>query len=217
MYHPNSELEKCNATQELKYWDQRIPNEPLLDRNFVIHHPPVIYNNRPQTTDPCIGVDREWLLLDNKLEKKSSRYWCTHLNSQKYHGIPTQTTVNGSKIKYKPTKRENQQYSKCKHQRQDRPWIHGTNINIDAESKLKRLDYYNPKDCIANNVREQLQKSYIQAVHALHQGQGGNYLQHTPLWLNNPTRMINQEPFSYDYTSQLNTCAVKSHLWGGTP
>lgn len=216
MYHPNSELQKCNNTQELKYWDQRIPNEPLLDRNFVIHRPPIIYNNRPQTTDPCIGVDREWLLLNKNLENKSSRYWCNHLNGQKYQGLPTQNTVNGSKVKSKPTKRAKRRHLKCKKTRKDRPWIHGTNINIDAESKLRRLDYYNPKDCIANEVHQQLKKTYIQAIHNLHQGQGDNYMQYTPLWLNNPTRMVNQEPLNYNYKKQINTCAVKSNLWQGT-
>lgn len=207
MYHPNAELEMCtNCTQELKTWDQRIPNEPIFERNFLIQRPPPIHINYPQSTTPCIKADPNQLLLNQKLQRESAAYWDQYLRGKSFQGLPVTPvaqTLKKGEIK------------KIRRQRPDRPWIYGTNINIDAESKLFSLNYYNPTDCINKKVRDCLERENREAsvrMHMRHHRSASQYLNKTPHWINNPTRMINQEPIDYNYTGFLDKCAARRHL-----
>jgi hypothetical protein len=38
----------------------------------------------------------------------------------------------------------------------DRPWLAGVQRHIDGESTLFRLNYYNPRDCVADDVQKEL-------------------------------------------------------------
>jgi len=213
MYHPNAELEQCRTDeyrgtpQELKYWDQRIPNEPLIERTFLLERPPVIYNRRLQTTSPCIGVNPKWLLLDNKLAEQSAEYWRNNLNGQKYQGLPLYDC---------PTKLTKKQLKQLRKKYPNQPWIYGTNKNVDAESKLLALDYYNPEDCINSKVDKKLHEQNIIANTRLYNKYHrvtNNYLTHTPFYWDNTSKMRMQEPIDFDYTAYLNQCAQKRGLW----
>jgi len=197
MYHPNAELSKCtNNTQELKLWDQRIPNEPLFQRNFLLERPPVINRVPPITTTQCIAPPSSFLVVDPKMEYQSADYWNKHLSQIRVEGLPTNPSLP------KKQKRK-EELSKYKQTNPEQPWLFGTNININAESKLKGLDYYNPKDCINSETFQKLYKgnakSHVAMYHQYHVI-SNNYPNDTPLWMNNPTKMINQEPINFDYT-----------------
>lgn len=212
MYHPNSELERCKTRefrgtpQELKRWDQRIPNDPIAERTFLLQRPPIIYNRQIQTTNPCIGVDSRWLILNRNLINSSEEYWANNFDGQKYAGLST----------YNQPKLTKEQRKKLKREHPNKPWIYGINKNIDAESKVFGLDYYNPEDCISPKVQKNLRKESIEANLSLcknyHQITE-NYLTKTPFWWDNTSKMRMQEPVSFDYTDYLNNCAKKRGLW----
>lgn len=216
MYHPNAELGRCtNQTQELKVWDQRIPNEPIANRQFLFERPPVLYRVPPLTTNQCIPAPPQLMILTPTMEFQSANYWDNNLRGKKYEGLPTDPSLQKKKERTDKLKKLIQRHP-------DRPWLHGVNINIDAESKLRGLDYYNPEDCIDSTTLKKLEEknneSHVAMFHRYHTI-SNNYPNETPHWLNNPTKMINQEPLDYDYANFLNRCAVNRHMpsiGGGT-
>ena len=196
MYRANAELWKCNKDQELRQWDQRIPNEPLFDRTFLIHRPPVIHQQYPSLTNECIESRGDWLLLNPALEKDSGNYWCSHLNGQINQGLPT--SKHYCDYSDATVSAENPS-----------PWLTGTNINVDAESSLRRLDYYNPEDCISEKVNKKLHKKNQKASLKLYKGYHQittHYPSQTDNWFNNFTKIKNLEPTEYDYTEYLKKC-----------
>jgi hypothetical protein len=181
-------------------WDQRIPNEPLYERNFLIQHPPVIHRNYPRNTDQCVMEDRKtqpWLLLDPALEQESANYWCGNLKRCENQGVPTVDA---------PFDRCNMPHKKLAKKHTDRPWVHGVNYNIDVNSQLKRLDYYNPKDCIVksrelNRLNQEANLKLLKAMQPYN-----FYPNVTPQMFQNPTRMVNLEPIGFDYEQYLHDC-----------
>lgn len=195
-----SRQEIATVTNDSCCWDQRIPNEPLFDRNFVIQHPPVIHRNYPQSTDQCIQAARNMngqqphLLLDRNLEQQAADYWCGNLASVEEQGVPTQDH---------PFNKCNKSVAQLAENDPRRPWVHGVNYNIGAESQLRGLDYYNPKDCIVNSRKlDRLnQQADAELTKAMQHDQ--YYPNETPKMFNNTTRMIHSE---IDYTEFLKSC-----------
>ena len=219
MNHPNSEINGCKTKygngvhpQEQKKWDQRIPNEPLLDRRFLIERPPIVYNRRVQTTNPCIGLDHNWLLVDPLLECQSAEHWLENLTRHNL-GLPLYTSTRKVNCK---------DLEKLKKEFPDRPWLHGINRNIDAESHLLALEYYTPEDCINSDARMRLRKQNLNANNTLYNRYhqiSNNYLSETPFYWNNQSKMRIQEPRDFDYTRFLSECAAKkiAHMKGVPP
>lgn len=78
----------------------------------------------------------------------------------------------------------------------DRPWLQGVSRNIDAESTLRSLQYYNPKDCITSQVQtkmERMARISDEAQFKLMQGQRARMEYDGKMW-NNPTSIVMTEP-----------------------
>lgn len=154
-------------------WDQRVPNEPIFERNFLIHQPPIISMDRPRNTDMCsLGhMDDPWLLLSDQQEKCSANYWCnsTNLNGHANNlcsdmggisagviggvgtGLMTRCLVPNTPM---PTDTETAAA---------RPWVHGIKKNINSDSILKNLNYYDPRDIIVPPYRTMLNNANAQS------------------------------------------------------
>ena len=192
MNHPNSNC--CPLS-----WDQRIPNEPILDRNFLIQRPPLIPQDIPRTTNECISsLDRPWLLYDRATEKTLMSYWHHHTNTDKFQGVNTPSTVAKS-------------LDKMTDKFPNRPWLHGIHRNIDKDSNLSNRNYYNPKDCIIpcvqydvagfNRIADSaLFKEMIKdSINMNFCGKAGR------IW-NQSTSMKANEPDDYDHESFIRSC-----------
>lgn len=202
--HPNSELLKCpgNDHRELRQWDQRIPNEPILARNELIYRPPIIPTSYPPNTNPCIAqsqVHNRWTLETSDANTMARDYWCNHLQGQLNQGVPITRLSCKKEPKLNSAGNE--------------PWIHGTNINIDAESRLRRLHYYNPHDCINDNVLRKLAKENKEASINMYDNYykmtNNFYPNLTRQWRNNSTKQRNTEPADFDLTAHLMKCSQK--------
>lgn len=209
MYHSNAELYHCvnkhGRVGDLKVWDQRIPNQPILERQFLIGRPPVHHIGRPQTTNPGIGEEICWQITSPSQEHQSYGYWQDHLQGRLGQGLPTaQPSSQPRGAQYHP------HHGNCRapNKRTHRDWVHGINYDIGADSHLRRLDQYNPDDLLTGPQQQQLATANQRAVLRIHNNRDtGMYLDNTALWLNNPTRMINQEPLYYDHTSFIQQCS----------
>ncbi len=181
--HPN---EHCCPTS----WDQRIPNEPLLERNFLIERPPIIPQDSPRTSDRCAATDRPWLLMDRAAEKAMMMYWYNFVIND-----------NSNKQKSKSLRKMIIKYP-------GRPWLHGIRKNIERDSHLSNRNYYNPKDCIIDSVQHDLHGLNRLADDVLYrQMSQGNKRQdcNIRLW-NQPTTARMTEPIDFAYEPFLRSC-----------
>ena len=99
-------------------WDQRIPNEPLCQRQFDDggNRPPVIPQGGARSTSHCTRR-QPFLLMDRAVEEKAMIHWLS---------------LNGSAAKSntKPTLKE------MMRRYPNRPWLHGIHRNINVDSEL---------------------------------------------------------------------------------
>lgn len=112
-------------------WDQRIPNEPLFERQFLIQRPPIIVQGIPENTSPCARAPSAWLGLKDELS--AIEYWYNNVINKDHKGPNTKDKGKFnlvSLIRQYPT----------------RPWLYSTRLNVDIGSQLSSRDYYNPKD-----------------------------------------------------------------------
>jgi hypothetical protein len=191
--HPNAQ-----CTPET--WDQRIPNEPLFDRNFIIERPPIISQDRPRNTSLCTPaghVDRPWLLMNHATEKSAMLYWYRHTHTKRYQG------VNSSELNKKS--KSLKKMIKCY---PDRPWLKSIARNVVQDSQLSFRDYYNPKDCINTEVNKDLTTFNRIADDAL-----SKEMTNTKQRLNGSTRLWNQstsmkmtEPVDFNYHAHVDKC-----------
>lgn len=123
-------------------WDQRIPNEPIYERQFLIERPPIIPQSRPlnSSQSQCTRAPPPYLLMDCIAEADAMNYWyCNVVNN-------TETGVNSGCKKGKSLQQMTQEYP-------NRPWLHGVHRNIRHDSQLSNRNYYNPNDCISESDR----------------------------------------------------------------
>ena len=160
--HPNSDIFRCSDCREGRIWDQKIPNEPILERNFLIKHPPVIHRNYPQSSDPCLCTDNEYLLLDKTLEERRYKYWKNNLRGQLEQGVPT---LSKNELK-KEKEIEGTDVNLSKIPPLQRKWIWSTPRNIGAENQLYRLHYYNPLECLTPSQENHLRKINVPCLQA---------------------------------------------------
>ena len=121
-------------------WDQRIPNEQLLDRNFQIMRGPSIMLERPINTSACGRVPRggdhpkkaldQQVVVSTSEELIAATYWKGHGRCELPQSLLTPAEYKVLLRKYP-----------------GRPWLHG--ITRDAWCESARLwPAYNPKDCL---------------------------------------------------------------------
>lgn len=124
--------------QTCENWDQRIPNESIFNRNFLIKHPPLTYLHYPQTTNQCIKSSP---VVSTSDTKQLNQHWSEYLNGQDIQGLPTNSnTIPALNLSSNSSSNSNK----------------GRPINIDAESTLKGLNYFNPKDVIQWQIQQKL-------------------------------------------------------------
>lgn len=128
-------------------WDQRIPNEPLYERQFLIERPPIIPQDRPHNTSLCMPTCRSpasvpYLLMDHGAEKDAMNYWYYHVVNNNDKG------VNIGCPRDKSLDEMTQQYP-------NRPWLHSTQRNIDHDSYLSRQPP-NRRDCVDDVIQHDL-------------------------------------------------------------
>lgn len=130
-------------------WDQRIPNEPIFERNFLLYRPETISQERPMNSDQCTPINKPWLLMSRKQERNMANWWLDNVHNtavrreRKHSGVST-------------NKRSNHTLKTLLEQYPDRPWLNGIHKDITAESHLRNNNYYNPKDCIVPCVQHDI-------------------------------------------------------------
>ena len=181
-------------------WDQRIPNEPLLDRQFLITNPPVVVQDYPRSTVQCTAPgrthpeDRPWLQFNKRTEREATQFWHNNTVSDQGKGVPTQDQNHGASVPKLKTLVQDHP---------ERPWLHGINKNIDRESQLHNLNYYNPRDCIIPCVQRDLCCFNRMAGEKMaRQFQSKRLDVGVKMW-NNPTSLRMLEPVDYNYTEQV--------------
>lgn len=167
-------------------WDQRIPNEPILERQFLIHRPAMVNLDRSISTSQCTVVTGKvrspmiptgYNAVDDQLCKVNKRRGphnkpADHLlmNRNQERGLANwwldnacQCLINpelerkANRDKGLPTKQISNHSLKGLIKRfPHRPWLNGTRIDSLTESELFNLNYYNPKDCIRLCVQNDL-------------------------------------------------------------
>lgn len=194
MDHPNSNY----------LWDQRIPNEPLFERNFLIERPPIILQDSPSSTSQCTPVchSRPWLVMDKNTEKQMMSYWHHNVVNRDCKGPNT-----------KPKKKNAKSLKKMTERNPDRPWLHGIHRNIDRDSLLSNRNCYNPKDCINSCVQNDLAGLDRIANEAMLRQMTVNQLTDLGsgcnVW-NRPTSVKMTEPANFDYEKYLKTNSISS-------
>ena len=205
---------KCNQ----RVWDQRIPNEPLYDRRFLIQRPTIVYQARPANTDECnvamCGIQTGGANIIRKTPI-DYKYWCKYLSGELNQGLPVNSTHKKHKNMEKTPCPLTEKQLKRKVQRtlgiraglngltDFEPWNEGVQYNIDADSKLRRLDYYNPTDCIEPFIMEHLSQ-LNQTANLRMYGKLTSKME-LPQWINNNTKARITEPIGFNYTSYLQT------------
>jgi len=187
-------------------WDQRIPNEPIFERNLLIERPPQIPQDFPRTTNPCVDSSKKpWLLYDRPTEKTMMTYWHHHTTTDKVQGVNAKEKLAKS-------------LDKMTEKFPEKPWLHGIHRNIDYDSKLSNRNYYNPKDCIIPCVKydiaglnriaddklfREMTKSRVFQHHDYCSGGRGN--SNMGIW-NQTTSMKMNEPIDYNYEKFIKSC-----------
>lgn len=126
-------------------WDQRIPNEPLFDRQFLVERPPIISQDRPRNTSQCAPDSQPWLVINHDTEREMMNYWHRHVVNRDVKGVNS-----------KDAQEKSLDMTKDQSQNQNRPWLHGIHRNIDRDSQLSNRNYYNPRDCIVPLMQHRL-------------------------------------------------------------
>jgi hypothetical protein len=152
-------------------WDQRIMNEPIYERNFLYAQPPILIQDRPRSTVWCATRPRQpWLHAPQPVEQAAADYWAA-LNRC---GGGTMTPAGVSR----------QDLSRLQSKYPDRPWLAGVQRHIDGESTLFRLNYYNPRDCVADDVQKELDVFNARADAAFTERMRADTSMHLQSWNN---------------------------------
>ena len=182
-------------------WDQRIPNEPLFDRQFLLSRPPTILQDFPRTTNQCTDSSkRPWLVFTDKSEKQAAEFWQNNVVSKEIKGVDTIGHSKPVPIKSLLKKHP------------ERPWLHSTDKNIDRESQLLNLNYYNPQDCITPSVYNDLAGFRRISDEALLREMQVNsaHMVNGRLW-DTVTSVKMLEPIDYNLTEDIKKCSRRRY------
>ena len=208
----------------LNQLDRDLWNNQLNDRSFAIHYPPYNLINKPQNTSQCIVPDYNPLILSAKPEesyaywsKYNSEYNCN--NTFGYPMYPNQPmfwkfqqkiaqcdTKKPYQINNGLTLPNAQMMDNAIKQQPDRPWTNGIQRNIDVESKLFQLGYYNNLECYPNNIICNPKTPCLDNVAQ----SGPAILSNSPLWNQGKDDMILHPPPCSVYQRFNNLTKVKS-------
>lgn len=155
----------------MNLWDRDYRNARLEQRNYLIDRPPVYDISRPQSTQWCLlrgGVPP--ILANEQMVQRSQAYFDTYLaEDARSCGLPTTDYCPEQRVyddrfvneqtdgvmlgcggyTTMPVVRQQQQraiYNASQSAMKYPLGVSGVNINIDADSRLKRLDHYCPRD-----------------------------------------------------------------------
>lgn len=123
-------------------WDQRIRNEPILARNFLLAQPPIVPFERPVTTLCTKSAPVGRVLAQERLrysphdELRLANFW---LASQKIGGLLTSDyDLNMGN------------FAALVAAYPDRPWLQGVYHNIKVETDVKPYSLLD-SDCVPND------------------------------------------------------------------
>lgn len=125
-------------------WDQRIPNEPIQNRQFFVDRPPILIQDRPRNTRQIpVRCENPWIMIQQEDEQQLMEYWYNNTVNTEIKGVntphPVRLTMEEA-VKRFP----------------NRPWLYSDPRNVLKESHLTSRNYYNPNDCIVPCVRQSL-------------------------------------------------------------
>ena len=123
----------------------KINNEKLFERYVNITHQPYV-STRPYMAPPLsdkitTNFNKPILLMDRKMEEKMANKWNNEINN----------VLSFQSLDY---------YTR---RYPDRPWIFYNGVNVQRESQLYSLDYFNPRDCINDITIKELNKYNLKA------------------------------------------------------
>jgi len=207
-YQPR-ESQFQHYTGTLNLLDRDFWNTKLFGRNFLIEYPHWFNINRPQNSSPCIPPECETILTSPKWIAEATKYWNKYdkkFDPCNHQGIPTrkisdlgwdyQRYLAGcANVKSRPI--SHYEGEKCT------PSVLGINRNVDVESKLYRLGYYNNRDRIPNDLgpRPELEDPQVarDLYNTYYSDRRHIYPNVTPYMWNNTTKIKNNYPPGVEY------------------
>jgi hypothetical protein len=120
-------------------WDQRIPNEPILARQFLLTQPPILQYPRPVSTTGTgknpVGMYTN-IPMSTSEETHLRSYMSGFTNRDPHSGLLVKGKVKGKDIKGKERKVQHVH-------------VNGSVLyNINADTEVKAYRPYRSKDCI---------------------------------------------------------------------
>lgn len=213
-------------------------NNKLSDRTFLIDYPPWYNIVYPQNTSLCIKHDSNKVLDNSELNKASLEYFdkynrcvqCPLADAYASSGINGVPTKKGlcNENQYIETNPKNlvrsckspkvakniqkscTQSQTCKTNEETTPYLYqGINRNIDSESKLFGINYYNNNDCVPNDICPNSEsrndsktnnlKTRRELFNIYFRDERHIYPNMTPKPFHNMTKIINNYPIGVDY------------------
>jgi hypothetical protein len=194
------------------YLDRDYWNDTLLSRNFLVDYAPINNIMYPQSTGLCLerATDPfiEGQALRTALDER--QYWLQNNSPQSVcpaKGVPLFTCPKKNLCKIlnsETSKMTNNTGDRCiAPQQPDNdnstdglgPWTVGIKRNIDSDSLLKGVQFYNTRDCFENTIcyspNHELKVNQCQRdlYKQFFQDQDCIYPNYTPKWMDNQTRV----------------------------
>lgn len=118
----------------MECWDQRIPNRPIFERNFLFDTPAIAVMGRPTTTYQRMNGDKRCrLVLSREGERNIANWWYQNIYNKR--GLSTHRMYNHT-LKTLLAKFP------------DRPWLKSNRRVVSDESYVKGIHRKADKDCI---------------------------------------------------------------------
>ena len=165
-------------------WDQRIPNNPIFNRSFLLAQPPIVLFERPVSTygtkEAPVGQVHMETRMPQKEELRLANYWRLHTANKQPTGLLINPRVNNRGPFNRPVDPARLAGSSkfpgleamgpapvldqgnltgltgYKFQYPTQPWQQGVTYNINAENAIKPYQKNIYKDTISAEVEEDL-------------------------------------------------------------
>jgi hypothetical protein len=157
-------------------WDQRIPNNPIFNRSFLLAQPPMVLFERPVSTygtaEEPVGMVNLATRMPQPEETRMINYWLLHTANPKPTGLLTNPKMDmpspvkpgrlagipvspvkaskfpGSEVGNPAQPILEQDQGALLEQYPTRPWQQGVTFNINAENSVKSYELNVHKDTI---------------------------------------------------------------------
>ena len=164
-------------------WTPPISNEKILNytnTRLSSFNFPRAFMNPPLSDKIYTNFSQPILLVEKNVEEQIANNW-------------------NNEIRYNGSKRDFESLDWHTRRFPDRPWLMGISYDINAESNLKNLGFYNDRDCITDAENKTLSKLELDASIRIMKNSNQNFNVYPTLtrqWFDNTTR-VKTLPYNY--------------------